>query len=762
MASWVLGQAPWTSLARVRLRFEAFSWPAKQYAWSKNYFSSPLLSQETPAVLELKKQPYPSSPLDSSVFEDMNADYGYEAVAPPTPARRPCNLLVQLVKDQQYADVEQVYAELLEMGVEIRPSSVYYDMALRALEDPDKSPHARMMAFTKWWSLVPPIMHRYRVNVTKVQEIILEQNPFPDPLLIAWFTVISASKGYAYLFGVRAVTLVVRYADPSFSSSFLYTLHQTTLQWLQSLAPRKRERYEPLYEQLFQEWYAFAVRQHCMTGRVDAAVALLRDARSRNVNIDNFTYDFLKGKLRRRRDSINLLLVEQFQRTDVPSGLNPTVSRPPLDLLEEPSLYELDRTVSPTPFDSVKDSSATWALRYWSFSGEKSLVSALRDLRHSMTNSRYPNPVTFAEFMDAYRASGRSVALGILRKQSYSNSFATASWWALSEMMYHYRRQEYALVLLAYAHHFHLVGIPAWLSQHLSTLEKLAQDSRYGRRVIPLYPVPQKHWPMSQHTSLVWRAVVELTAETSGALESLYQELLSQVAASQGAVTTGSLMKPEPLHSLPRVQDWSIPSADEYPAAIPPPTSFDDAHFNVFIRAFINKEGAGPARAIQVIDDMYRFGFKVSVHSLTPLVSAFAREGEQDRLKMLLSRMEESLPSETPAEDSVAEGEGDVAGAAGVAPENALPAPNVVTYTAIIWAFIRTYQYQEATEFVEQLKEKGRYVPGTNRRTDLALAVLKERIRMGGGFEQGQYTLSSPSGSTDYQPSRNPPLQRGS
>ena len=87
-------------------------------------------------MIALKDQPYPTTGLDLSVFEDDTEDYGphVPAVYPGfVAARSPCHVLVDLVRNGEMGDAERVSQELAEMGVPIQQNAVYQRAAVYTL-----------------------------------------------------------------------------------------------------------------------------------------------------------------------------------------------------------------------------------------------------------------------------------------------------------------------------------------------------------------------------------------------------------------------------------------------------------------------------------------------------------------------------------------------------------------------------------------------------------------------------------------------------
>lgn len=719
MATWVLRHAPWAPLSRVRLRLELLDWSSRQGLGSpalvfKHFFSTPLLPEESPAMLEMKNTPYPSMPLDTSIFEDVSEGYDSSILGAEDArlhAVNPSDLLVTLVKDGNFLDADRVHAELTEMGISISPAPAYGDAAVHVLQQEYQNPLQRLSAFVKWWSLIPHKSSATRMSVSRVGRIIYQES-IPDLSLIMRFALLSASKGYATTVATQAISLVVRYASPLVSASFLQAFHQAALPSTESPHDQSNERdlqrQRTWFSTYAASWYSCAIRGYCMTGRLSNAVHTLQIARSHGLLIDPSTYESLLRRLERSLAMDSISLVKELRRTQLGISQRDLVGLVPSSA---PLAYS-----PPTEF-----SNAT------SFSDIGSLAAALRILKRHMSSAvRYPRPSILASFITAYKAAGHDAALHILRKRSYTASLPTTSMWALTEMLFHFRRKEGILVILVFTHHFHAVGIPKRVYKYISRTERRLnrepelRPEVFQHVIYPQYPLEKKLWPSTHHTALVWRVASEFMKEPQQ-LEKLYEELLAQVAISRSQQPS-----PDSAHSV-HTDGFTESQVPDNLEPITPPILFNSAHFNVFIYAFAKQ--ISPYRAAKVIADMYRVGISPSVESLNMLTAAFARIGDVQKLTMLLDCMEETQ-GETSGVESHVQDDGDrLTNSSPVAKTGQgkpLPPPNVVTYTAIIRYLIQSQLYMDALSIATRLRTKAGYVPGTNPITDEVLQELTQ------------------------------------
>ncbi|KAH9939555.1 hypothetical protein B0H21DRAFT_35521 [Amylocystis lapponica] len=680
MASWVLRAAPLMPWSRMPLRLDFPAWTLG-HAWSsKHYFSSPILGQETPAMVELKKQPYPSTPLDSSLFEDMSEDYVTHPSSLPMPTYdiNPSGVLLRLVREHKYDDANHVHAELTEMGVSIHPSSAYQHAAIHALRREYENAHERLTAFVKWWSLIPAGTHPECIS-TEMWHALFREDALPDLPILTHFALISASKGYTTAIDPRLISLVIRYAPPLVSRAFLEELQRTSSEYLRTASNiyPSREIAQVRYTKRFRWWFSIAIRAHCMSGRPEEAVRTLQSARSYGISITSFTYEFLLTRLRARLDLPLISVVEALRQSGSDNTLEITQSQP----LYSPILG------SPT----LENPSEI------TFTDNHSLAVALRLIRNGMSTSRYPLPGTLASFIGAYKEAGRTVALDILYRQSL-RSYQTASMWVLAEMLYYFRRGQHNLVHYAFGHHFHFVGVPPRTRRYtIRTTTRISRRDGFHEfaPLLSVYTQKDKMWPSTHHTALVWR-VVALSRPDMPAVERLYAELLEQIARARNPEYA-----PWPSSAFSATSEFS-----PYPEAIAPPVQFDAGHFDAFVYVFAHR-GDVP-RAAAVVQEMYSLGFTPGARTLTVLAAAFARDGDTSRLNQLLDRMEAPAPD-----------------AADAAQRLTLPAPNIVTYTAVMRAFLNRHNISEAVAVAERLKKAG-YVPGSNETTDQALVELSQ------------------------------------
>jgi len=390
---------------------------------------------------------------------------------------------------------------------------------------------------------------------------------------------------------------------------------------------------------------------------LDDAVRLMHAASARNLRVSRFTGQLLLQKLERNPDAKNI---------DITRELSP--------------YYKASHDVHDISKPEQQLGSRTELIR-------SPLAAKLQILKRSLTSSHPPTAQALVDFIAACKAIGRVRALFMLRKKAFRHNCLSISLWIMAEMLYHYQRKEYEMVIIVFHKHFHLVGVPE--KDILHQLKVSAESREHGARlelpshvISPQYPMPEKVWPSPYHTALVWNVLAILSAEPLQ-LEQLYTKLLEFANLSKG-------------------QRTSTPSTPSLAPIPPPKQSIDEAHFMPFIRDFGRL--VGPGRALRAVNDMANLGIQVNIYHYTALAGAFAREGEVAEAVAILDHLEDGTNAESGA---------------------VLPAPNLATYTNILRGFVHAGCIDAALMMKERLVEKTGYVSGSNPKTEHALLLLR-------------------------------------
>lgn len=682
MASWALGHAPWWSIARNRLRPDIGSSYSRAWTLSKTYFSSPILSDETPASKALKAHPYPSTPVDDAIFEEETEEYPVAAAVAqpvtahsPTEVRRVCHVLRRMVKLGDFGDAERVRADITKIGVPIQPDEAY-DIAALYIASTPTYPN-RVEAFAAWFSLTPDKNSRRKQPRLEDMCARLLRGPSrrdlsPDLSLVIPFALISASKGYASIVGVEALLLITRYLDPKISIPFLHQLIKVSKEY-----DAKARVRGSLMSQFF---YDAAITTQCSVGRENEAFSLLSGALADGVKVSKGTFRTMAGKLAEKGDVKRLDLVANMGQQQYPHAINAAT------LASDAQAKAQNTVVRQRQYD------ATWKSANPAMTPNalaKQLLAAKRALIH-------PTPVPIGAITSAIQSFvtiDRSRPLALLRRRAIQHSPSAFSRWVLAQMLFHRQRGEHELLVLTFLRNCYVVGVPrAPFDRVLAERTRLNKGSAPFVKGIRLpdalyrYPQPdRKAAPSPAHTALVWEAAVRF-AEDTPQLEALYEELLAAVAATNGVA--------------PLRQNATRAPASLFGIVPPPAQRFDAAHFMPFVFRFATRFSADAAA--RVVADMDALHVPPSLHIANVVIGALARQGSAGRVWGLLDELE--------------------SGARG----NDLR-PDVVTYTTVIRGFLDYGRAAHARRAVARMRERLGYEMGKNDRTDAVLGMVAER-----------------------------------
>src|ERR1700722_1453433 len=648
--SQVLARAPWMFLDRARLRFDIL---ARSISQSKHHLNAAFqLDNDTPAMEALKRIPYPTAALDPSVFEEVSEEN--TAIERHSPARHlpktSIQTLIDLLERKRYTAAERVCRELLQMGVEIPLNPIYEKAAIAVLRDPNRENRAE--TFARWFSLIPMAHESKPRSFNTICNLLFYKSLIADIPLIQRFGLVCASKGYARKIASQVLPYVIRFTDPSVSSRFLDEFESLSAQNLRKIYPTKVKK-------MLKSFRGSAIISHCRAGRPEEAIKIFQASRACNLRMSRFTCAFLLRALEQNLDPANIRIITELRRR---------------------------------PYYSRSDHADELATTTWSeLSQLASLALNIKILRRSLVSHRPPIAPALCKVMAEYRATGRSRALTLLRKKAFQHSHESIRLWLVAEMLYHAGRTEPAMVVVTFAKHFHLVGVPhdLILLQLQRSLKIRKIRSEQFRNLVPRhYPMKEKILPSSMATTLLWQALATLSNGT-GELENVYRQLLG--FARLGKESASSLMTSPP------------------PLPVPP-QAIRQTHFYAFLRLFIRR--SGPNRALSVLSDMLSLGIEPNHHHYVMLSIAFARAGNVETAMALLDPSEHA-DRRTESPD----------------PLRPLSLPAIATYTKLLRSFIGAERYDAALEIDNRILTKLYYFPGTNFFTAHARTVLQNRLR---------------------------------
>ena len=664
MASWVLEQLPWMSVRRARRPLEVLT---RTIRHSKNHINASLqFYGESPAAEALKRHPYPSSGIDHSVFEEPSDEY--KAVEDstsirdtPNAPRNSVQTLLHLVKQQDYKSAELVLADLLRMRVEIPLDVRYEKAAIAALMLPHGQ--SRETSFTNWFSLIPPAHDSAPRSFRTMCQNLLSSTSQPDPSLVMRFGLICASKGYGRKIFRKVIPFVVRFSEPSVSASWMKEFESLTIDYLHNFHPSRVGKTLKSFRDL-------VIRSHCSAGRTEEAHRVFEATKKDRIPIPRSTMAFLTQSLHTMAATPSTVAV-----VDSVGHSRETLSIPmsPPDHLQESANLPSDGS-----------------------SQDPHIVSQLQLLKRSIVSNCPPSPRALALFMQQCQSAGRRHALIMLRRIAFQHSRRSTSLWVTAEMMYYMDQERYDAVIDTFSRCCHLIGVP-----HDTIVKTLAYYNSPARsRTVNLssrslpgpYPMTEKLHPTSQHTTILWKALIHLSKH-SRELHDLYLQFLR--FARLGRQETPPTESTQTTH-----ESASLP-------ALPPPAQvIDNVHFNPFVFSF--RQRFGPYHALNVLQDMKRLGLKPNYYQSATLAEGFAYVGDVQWTMTFVDEAERCYrlrDAEKPEEY-----------------------PNILgMYTNVLRSLVTARRLDAALEVESRLVKNTGYTTGTNAYTDLTRSFLQYR-----------------------------------
>ncbi|KAI0332795.1 hypothetical protein GY45DRAFT_414871 [Cubamyces sp. BRFM 1775] len=654
MAAWVLAHPPWQALSRVRLRWDIL---VKSGPWtSKQSFSTPSTSEETPAMRQVKAYPYPEVAPDTSLFEDSTDEY--REASGGTGAQlntseissagsdHPSLLLKNLVKQGRFQDASRVHAELTGMGVEILPHPVYHFAARQALRDHTFSREERIKKFMKWWSLFPSYTEVDGArSVYSIVTEMLRNSTTLDVLLVKEFAVLAASKGHVFV-ASEVIPVVARYTSPEAALGFLEEFCRTAWGFKRSLVKQSAndEPSQDIGRAFYvdtRNWYSLMISELAATQRSCAALDVLNLARARNIPItpaaytalgQEFYHDVNLGAL---TTTIRLARgqMDGTSHSDYHQALSIAVRS--LEGLREhppsPNLQEAQHTsLSQRSGLSTEE---LQRLRTVDLSDGLVLVGLVRLLKRSIKSGVLDVPPTrLSKLVGALLQAGRTSLVRRLRALAYRHS-QLVPLWALAEMT---RLESVGSPLIhifrEFEAHFHVVGIPRGIADEVWEKPRTTQPGHIGPG---RPPISRKLHPGPFDIHLVWMAALR-RATSSSQVQRLYSQFLQDVATSRD-------ISPSTVQFL---ASRSFDKAVDTPAIIPPPSLFNATHFALFIQAFQRFDL--PSIARRVLLDMYHLGVKPNYVTLNAFISALCSVPKDVPLSRVVDRLVELVNTRSP------------------------------------------------------------------------------------------------------------------
>ncbi|KAF8814698.1 hypothetical protein BYT27DRAFT_7249744 [Phlegmacium glaucopus] len=652
------------------------------------------------SILEILEQKLPDllpehSP-DDAIFEVEGQEYS--AVASSLSRRRSPNssirALAQFVELRDFKQAYLLLKDIQDLDIPIPLSFIYEAPAQAALRNGDLHGAKQVEEFTTWFSLIPPAHTSDVIRTFDETCHLIFQAKITNLPLILNFAMIMSSKGYGQKISVQAVPTIMRYSSPEVGLNFLDDFTDADAKYWAThdskAAAKKSER-------LTIGVRGLAVRSLAYTGRIDEALSLLPDPKDVRFRLTSYTYDVLlrrleKSKIVRHRKKI--LMVEELRSQESTSVFENNSVSPLTILAEEAEMASsLD---SALPVDLTEN-----------------LVDDLRYIKMAFLDEDLtPHPFTIVNFMNAYLATGRTQALGLLYNRAIRTSYRTISTFIFAEMLFYRRLRQHDLVIETFVDHFYLSGVPR---EHvLNRYHRLSAKRRAYDPATREDPPPArcynfnlrkalprgKLWPSSAHCNLVYHALVALTVPGSS-LEALYKELMLIIEHGKDAPTTAAIGSVEPL----------ITGSKGRPSS---------GAFTPFFRRLM--QAFGPARGAKILNDMVKIGIKPTVYHYTELAGFYASAGEAERAFLILDNLERRFrnAAQSPTADSDYQGASTTEEHDNLeTPESsALPAPDLVMYISLMRGFIMSKNLQAADDVAARLRQLHKYRRGEDKYLD--------------------------------------------
>ncbi|KAH9171383.1 hypothetical protein EDB89DRAFT_2179211 [Lactarius sanguifluus] len=649
----------------------------------------------------LRDIPYPSNPPDPSIFESWSDEYSRvslpHAIQKPTRSTSQRHhlsvVLENLSYSGKYAEAEEVREELVGMGTPIRPHPVYYRVAWHVLRQRPWPPN-RTEQFANWLYLLPNIAeNKASTHFNQLKSALLFSSRNLDLESVAHFGFILSSKGYIRNVGATVVACLTRYADPETSSRVLDEMLAADDNYKRNklgLTGRAGTRFKDTSKRL----WSIVVRTHCTLDRPKVALEVAKRVHERGINLTQYTYQYLLGKLEAD---------EEIRTLAGCKSLSVAKSR-----------FIIKDTPTPEPIPTISPDRSV----------DANQALALAVLKQSSLLGLPTYATDIVPYFDLYKNGVRGGPAVIqLRSHAYQLSLAAVSAVLLAELLHHHRRGQFTHVLWIFEKFFHLVGVPAAeVTQRLWKRDHYPPDQRIYWTLPPritetTFNLPSKIWPTAYHTALVWTALVQL-CDNGEEVFALYDQLLQRSAGQPSRQQAPPMHHYHP-HSGP---GSGFSHADKY----------DAAHFRPFLVADTLLRGA--AQGLRVLDDMQARGIAPSARILGTAAALQARHGEPALALRMLGVMHEVLKeresSTSGSEPQEWDADADFDPKARSAPRRAWT-QLLVAYTAVLRGLVDRRALVRARGVAEMLREELGYrlegrgaAVGGNARTNAVLRFL--------------------------------------
>ncbi|KAF8234982.1 hypothetical protein L208DRAFT_1434278 [Tricholoma matsutake] len=184
------------------------------------------------SLLTSSRLRYPRCPPAHSVFEVSTLSSKPASSTPPTPEQTSVNC----AKEGKHDLANEVRRQLLELGVKIKPSSVYEVVGEDMLQN--KTPLS-ISAFWDWLALLPDEEEPGANAFRRIRELLLT-SPKENLPFIKQFGLICASKGYTSILLNDILPIVSYHTSPEAHATFIGELQVAAGKTVASLSPAKQ------------------------------------------------------------------------------------------------------------------------------------------------------------------------------------------------------------------------------------------------------------------------------------------------------------------------------------------------------------------------------------------------------------------------------------------------------------------------------------------------------------------------------------------
>ncbi|VDB90959.1 unnamed protein product [Peniophora sp. CBMAI 1063] len=365
--------------------------------------------------------------------------------------------------------------------------------------------------FDLWWKHVPAASRSLRefwrrdpaerdgdwsnfslVPIRQLFEYVVRCSESP-PELLEHVLIAATRKGY-FAFVARLVT--TRLAHLYNAEQMARFLDQLSAQAIEHALWNKDDEQMDYVKTYSARLWGNAIRKQCNDHHVSDAIALLRAAAERNIQLDHFTYRYVLGVVRDDAQAVKEVISLSDEPNLAPAKVGEILGDTSVEQI--PSIYD---------WRSIEENLdiATHHLRVRSLAPGSgvTVARALLPLFYLAYHARKPQRRLI---LQALHSRGHS--LGVLPDVLHAH------------ILFNIRRRKPSDALAAFRRYFHPGCVP------MDIIHTRLQDTLANHRVNQLIVLPDKFEPDRQVQALAWGALVHMTRDAKS-FEELYARLLS-------------------------------------------------------------------------------------------------------------------------------------------------------------------------------------------------------------------------------------------